>query len=171
MTRMKASLKFLSAVVCALMVASCDDPHEQFSLVQDTLPEDLSMGISFDMPMEEGIAYSTTVVCRLDATRLYKETVDLTFEVISPSHESYKETVAFPVVSNVRQKNALGSGAQVQFKRRGGALDNQWGWRKNITCDTIPGRWRVLVSAKDEIDQNRIMALGFSYKGVYDEQE
>ena len=168
---MKASLNFLSAVACLMMAVSCDNPYEQFSLVQDTQPEDLRMGISFDLPMEEGITYSTTVVCRLDASRLFKETVDLTFEVISPNHESYKETVAFPVVSNVRQKSALGEGAQVQFKRRGAFLDNQWGWRKGIACDTVPGRWRVLVSAKDEVDQKRITALGFSYKGVSDEQE
>lgn len=154
-----------------MMVASCDNPHEQFSLVQDTLPEDLSMGISFDLPMEEGITYSTAVVCRLDATNLYKETVDLTFEVIAPNYESYKETVAFPVVSNVRQKAALGAGSQVQFKRRGASLDNQWGWRRNITCDTVPGRWMVRVTAKDETDQKRIQALGFSYKGERNEQE
>lgn len=168
---MKASLRFLSAAVCSIVIASCDNPHEQFSLVQDLQPEDLRRGISFDLPMEEGITYSTAVVCRLDATERFKETVDLTFEVISPSHESYKETVAFPLVSNVRQKAALGAGAEVQFKRRGASIDNQWGWRRNITCDTVPGRWMVLVSTKDETDLKRIQALGFSYRGERDEQE
>lgn len=161
-----------------LAAVSCDNPHEKFLLVQETTPEQLRLGISFDMPMEEHMAYSTAVVCRLDANASSKETVDLTFDVISPNHESYKETVSFPVVSNVRQKNALGSNANVLFKKRGAWLDNQWGWRRGITCDTVPGRWRVIVSTIDATDLQRIRAIGFSYKGerVYtsifdDEQE
>jgi hypothetical protein len=167
-TRLKALLLTVFAMLAA---ASCGNPYEQFALVQETQPEDLRLGISFDLPMEAGIYYSTAVVCRIDASDLFKETVDLTFDVISPNHESFKETVAFPVVSNVRQKNALGSDSQVLFKKRCAWLDNQWGWRRNITCDSIPGRWRVIISTKDETDLNRIRAIGFSYKGSFYEQE
>jgi len=167
-TRLKALLLTVFAMLAA---ASCGNPYEQFALVQETQPEDLRLGISFDLPMEAGIYYSTAVVCRIDASDLFKETVDLTFDVISPNHESFKETVAFPVVSNVRQKNALGSDSQVLFKKRSAWLDNQWGWRRNITCDSIPGRWRVIISTKDETDLNRIRAIGFSYKGSFYEQE
>ena len=159
-------------MLCVLFAAvACGTPNEQFARVQETQPEDLKMGISFDLPMEKGLVYSTAVVCRLDASELYKEKVDLTFDVISPTFESFKETVSFPVVSNVRQKNALGINSEVLFKRRGGWLDNQWGWRKNISCDTIPGRWRVIISTKNETDLNRIRAIGFSYKGSGYEQE
>ena len=151
--------------VALLLATACDNPHEKFSLVQDTTPEQLRLGISFDLPMEENMTYSTAVVCRIDADASVKETVDLTFDVISPTHESYRETVAFPVVSNVRQKNVLGRDSNVLFKRRGTWLDNQWGWRRGIECDTVPGRWRVIISTSDATDLERIRAIGFSYKG------
>ena len=156
----------IAAAVVMLLAVSCDNPREQFKLVQETTPEQLRMGISFDMPMEQDMSYSTAVVCRLDGESIGKETVSLTFDVISPNHESYKETVEFPVVSNVRQKNALGSDSNVLFKRRGTWLDNQWGWRRGISCDTIPGRWMVIISTNDATDLERIKAIGFSYKGT-----
>lgn len=163
---MKTGLRILSAIAGILLcLSSCDNPRENFSLVQEVSPEDLRSGISFDLNMEEGFTYNTAVVCRIDASTLAKETVDLNFDVISPNHESFKETVSFPVVSNVRQKAALGSDANVLFKRRGANLDNQWGWRRNISCDTLPGRWMVIISSQDQADLDRIGAIGFSYKG------
>ena len=159
----------MTAVVCALLAAACSNPYEQFSLIQQTQPEQLRCGLSFDFPMDSGYTYSTAVVCRIDASKLYKEKVELSFEVISPNHESFKETVAFPVVRNDRQKAALGARAGVLYKRRGGWLDNQWGWRSNISCDTLPGRWRVIISSQNETDLKRIRAIGFTYKGKADE--
>lgn len=169
---MKTGLKAFLAALCVLLASiSCDNPREQFSLIQEVSPEDLRMGLSFDMNMEEGYVYTTSVVCRVDADAAVKECVDLNFDVISPAHESFKETVSFPLVSNVRQKAALGSDAGVMFKKRGSNLDNQWGWRRNISCDTVPGRWMVIISVQDPTDLERIRAIGFSYKGQRDEQE
>ena len=165
---MTRKIKYLA--LCLLLMAaaaSCDNPCEEFSLEQNVTPEMLRSGYSFDFTMDTAMVYSTAVVCRLDATCGYKETVDLTFDVISPSFVSYSETVSFPVVSNIRQKNALGPDANVLFKKRGTFLDNQWGWRRNITCDTLPGRWRVIISSKNETDLERIKAIGFSYKGDF----
>lgn len=163
---MTRKIKYLAiCLLLALTAASCDNPFEEFSLEQNVSPELLRGGYSFDFPMDTGMLYSTAVVCRMDAASGFKETVDLTFDVISPTFVSYSETVSFPVVSNVRQKNALGDGANVLFKKRGVFLDNQWGWRSNISCDTLPGRWRVIISAKDDIDLERIKAVGFSYRG------
>jgi len=162
---MKRKLSILALCVQLLSLAGCDNPFEEFALEQNITPEMLRSGYSFDFPMDTAMTYSTAVVCRLDAASGFKETVDLTFDVISPNFVSYSETVSFPVVSNVRQQNALGEEANVRFKRRGTFLDNQWGWRRNISCDTLPGRWRVIISAKDETDLARIKAVGFSYKG------
>lgn len=165
--------RYLLPVLCAiLLAASCSNPYEQLSLVLETDKDQLQGGISFDMMLEQGYSYSTAVVCRIDAGMLLKENVELAFEVISPNHESFKETVIFPLVQNERQRAALGSDtAQIQYKRHGGWLDNQWGWRSGITCDTLPGRWRVIISSKNDMDLKRIRAIGFSYKGIADEQE
>lgn len=160
-----ATLRTIAAALCLLAAVSCDNPREQFSLVQDLTPADLQMGLSFDLPMEENMSYSTTVACRVDAAGAVKENVELVFNVISPDHASYSETVSFPLVSNVRQQAALGPGAEVRFKKRGAWLDNQWGWRSGISCDSLPGRWLVIISTKDPIDLERIKAIGFSYKG------
>ncbi len=168
---MKTALRAILAAVCLLAAASCDNPRESFSLVQETTPAALQLGLSFDLPMEEDMVYSTSVVCRVDAAVSVKENVDLKFEVISPNHESYSETVSFPLVSNVRQQNALGRASGVLFKKRGAWLDNQWGWRSGIRCDSLPGRWLVIISAKNPVDQERIKAIGFSYKGQRNEQE
>lgn len=162
---MKRRLSILALCMLLMAAAGCDNPYEEFSLEQNITPEMLRSGYSFDFPMDTAMVYSTAVVCRLDATSGFKETVELTFDVISPNFNSYSETVSFPVVSNVRQQNALGEGSNVRFKKRGTFLDNQWGWRRNISCDSLPGRWRVIISAKDEIDLSRIKAIGFSYKG------
>ena len=139
--------------------------------MQETTPAELQMGLSFDLPMEEGMAYSTAVVCRVDASAAVKESVELVFDVIAPDHASYSETVEFPLVSNVRQQNALGRASGVLFKKRSIWLDNQWGWRSGISCDSLPGRWRVIISVQDPIDAERIKAIGFSYKGQRNEQE
>ncbi len=169
---MKTGLKAFLAAICMLLAAgSCDNPREQFSLIQEVSPEDLRMGLSFDLNMEEGYVYTTSVVCRVDADAAVKECVDLNFDVISPAHESFKESVSFPLVSNVRQKAALGGDAGVMFKKRGSNLDNQWGWRRNVSCDTVPGRWMVIISVQDPTDLERIRAIGFSYKGQRDEQK
>lgn len=149
-----------------LAAAACDNPFEEFSLEQNVTAEQLRAGYSFDFPMDTAMMYSTAVVCRIDASSAVKETVDLCFDVISPNFVSYSETVSFPVVSNVRQQNALGREANVLFKKRGTFLDNQWGWRRGISCDTLPGRWRVIISSKDPVDLERIKAIGFSYKGT-----
>ncbi|MBO4557260.1 MAG: hypothetical protein J5693_01470 [Bacteroidales bacterium] len=155
----------LLAALCALAAASCDNPYEKFSLEQEVTPEALQMGYSFDLPMDTCFTYNTAVVCRLDTDAAIKETVDLTFDVISPTHESFKERISFPVITNVRQKNALGGDANIIFKKRGSNLDNQWGWRRGITCDSIPGRWLVRISVDNPVDRERIRAIGFTYKG------
>ena len=56
------------------------------------------------------------------------------------------------------------------IKKRGAWLDNQWGWRSGIRCDSLPGRWLVIIYAKNPVDQERIKAIGFSYKGQRNEQ-
>ena len=62
---MKTGLKAFLAAICMLLAAgSCDNPREQFSLIQEVSPEDLRMGLSFDLNMEEGYVYTTSVVCR-----------------------------------------------------------------------------------------------------------
>ena len=163
---MKTRLKYLLAIVVLCTAAvSCDNPYEEFKLVQEVSQEELRSGYSFDFPMDTGFVYNTAVVCRIDADASVKGTVDLTFDVIAPNFVSYSESVPFPVVSNYRQQSALGEEANVAFKKRGRWLDNQWGWRRDISCDTLPGRWRVIVSAKDATDLERIKAIGFSYKG------
>ncbi len=154
-----------------LVICACDYPYENFSLAQDLTAEDLRQGVSFDFPMDSGYTYTAIVACRIDATASVKESVELSFNVISPNFSSYSETVAFPVISNVRQKKAAGEEAEILFKRRGRNLDNQWGWRRGIDCDTLPGRWRVIISIKDSTDLGRVKALGFSYKGQKNEQE
>ena len=169
---MRTSLKSFLALLCALIAAvSCDNPREEFHIVQEVTAEDLRMGLSFDLNMEEGYSYTAAVMCRVDATVSVKDAVDLDFEVISPDHAAYKESVSFPLVSNVRQRAALGDDAGVMFKKRGTNLDNQWGWRRGITCDSIPGRWLVIISVQDATDLERIRAIGFSYKGQRDEQK
>ncbi|MBQ3659420.1 MAG: hypothetical protein IJS70_00595 [Bacteroidales bacterium] len=162
---MKTKLKAIFAALLLCLAAGCDNPYEEFSLVQEITPEELRGGYSFDFPMDSGFVYNTAVVCRFDSDYWVKETADITFDVIAPNFETFSETVTFPVVSNVRQKNSLGDGANVLFKRRGSYLDNQWGWRRNIGCDTLPGRWRVIISCKNETDLDRIKAIGFTYKG------
>ena len=169
---MRTRLKVFVALLCALLAAvSCDNPREEFHIVQDVSEEDLRMGLSFDLNMEEGFTYTASVVCRVDAEEAFKKDVELNFEVISPDHRSFKEAVSFPLVSNVRQQAALGSDTGVMFKKRGSWLDNQWGWRSGITCDTIPGRWMVIISVPDDTDLKRINAIGFSYKGQRNEQK
>ena len=169
---MKTRHKSVLVLVCALFaVLSCDNPREEFHLVQEVTGEDLRMGLSFDLNMEEGYSYTAAVMCRVDATASVKEDVDIDFEVISPAHASYKESVSFPLVGSARQRATLPEGSQVLFKKRGTSLDNQWGWRRGITCDSIPGRWLVIISVRDSTDLKRIRAIGFSYKGQRDEQE
>ena len=163
---MKNSLRVLALCALTLLTAACDNPFEEFSLEQNVNPEMLRSGYSFDFPMDTAMIYNTAVVCRLDVSDSFKETVDLTFDVISPNFFSYSETVSFPVISNVRQQNALGKEANARFKKRGVFLDNQWGWRRNISCDSLPGRWRVIISSANEEDLARIRAIGFSYKGT-----
>ena len=169
---MRARLRvYLAALLLLLAAASCDNPREEFKLIQEVSEEDLRVGLSFDLNMEEGFTYTTAVVCRIDADAAVKDQVDLNFDVISPDHASYKESVSFPLVTNVRQQVALGSDSKVMFKKRGTHIDNQWGWRRGITCDSIPGRWRVIISVQDPTDLERIRAIGFSYKGERDEQK
>ncbi len=169
---MRAPLKAIAAALASIVAASaCDYPYENFFLAQDLTPEELRQGVSFDFPMDSGYTYTAIVACRIDATASVKESIELNFNVISPNFSSYSESVAFPVVSNVRQKKAAGQEAQVLFKQRGRNLDNQWGWRCGINCDSLPGRWRVIISIKDSTDLGRVKALGFSYKGLKNEQE
>lgn len=169
---MRAPLKALAATVATLLAAgACDYPYENFSLAQDLTPEELRQGVSFDFPMDSGYTYTAIVACRVDAAASVKQSVELDFNVISPNFNSYTETVSFPLVSNVRQQKAPGEDAEILFKRRGRNLDNQWGWRRGIECDSVPGRWRVIISVKDSTDLGRVKALGFSYKGQKNEQE
>lgn len=168
---MRTRHRLFLAALLLLLTASCDNPREEFKLIQDLSSEDLRMGLSFDLNMEEGYTYTTAVVCRIDATAAVKDQVDLNFDVISPDHASYKESISFPLVTNVRQQAALGRDSGVMFKKRGTNIDNQWGWRSGISCDSIPGRWRVIISVQDPTDLERIRAIGFSYKGERDEQK
>ena len=164
-TMIKRIKYLLCALALCLAAVSCDNPFEEFSLKQEVTPEELRAGYSFDFPMDSGMVYNTSIVCRLDDRYWVKETVDLTFDVITPNFATFTEEVSFPVVTNVRQQSSLGEGANVLFKKRGSNLDNQWGWRRNIECDSLPGRWRVIISCKDDTDLERIKAIGFSYKG------
>lgn len=162
---MKAKHKAIIATLLLCLAAGCDNPYEEFSLVQEVSPEELRSGYSFDFPMDSGFVYNTAVVCRFNSDYWLKEVADLSFEVIAPNFVTFSETVSFPVVSNVRQQSSLGKEANVLFKKRSGFLDNQWGWRRDVCCDTLPGRWRVIISCKNETDLERIKAIGFSYKG------
>ncbi|MBR5034127.1 MAG: hypothetical protein IKX71_02355 [Bacteroidales bacterium] len=163
---MTRRIKYLfCALALCLAAAACDNPFEEFSLRQEVTPEELRAGYSFDFPMDSGMIYNTSVVCRLDDRYWVKEKVDLTFDVITPNFATFTESVSFPVVTNVRQQASLGADANVLFKKRGSNLDNQWGWRRGIECDSLPGRWRVIISCKDATDLERIKAIGFSYKG------
>ena len=157
---MRTRHRLFLAALLLLLTASCDNPREEFKLIQDLSSEDLRMGLSFDLNMEEGYTYTTAVVCRIDATAAVKDQVDLNFDVISPDHASYKESISFPLVTNVRQQAALGRDSGVMFKKRGTNIDNQWGWRSGISCDSIPGRWRVIISVQDPTDLERIRAIG-----------
>ena len=167
---MKTRRKYLLLPLLLCIAAACSNQHERLTLVQVNQPSELENGISFDMDIEQGYTYSTAIVCSIDAAQLFKEKVNLSLEVIAPNYDSFKEKVTFPLVQNGSQRAALGGErAAVRFQRHGSLLDNQWGWRRGITCDTLPGRWRVIITADNPTDMNRIRAVGFSYKGEADE--
>lgn len=163
--RATSRLKALLAAVC-LCAVSCNNPYEDFKILTDLTQEDLAIGVSFDFPMDSLLTYTTAVAARLDISDGSKSALDLRFNIINPSFESFEETVSFPIVTGRDQVGCNPAKLGIRSRRAGQLLDQQWGWRKGISCDTVPGRWRVIIYPADSTDAKIIKALGFTYKGT-----
>ncbi|MCF0173437.1 MAG: hypothetical protein HUJ91_06915 [Bacteroidales bacterium] len=158
------SHRFALWAVMLVALTGCGSRWEDFEMTTGLQPDDLRMGVDFDFPMEKGVEYATAVACSVDLNKPGGNTVALRFTVISPDYVAYQEEISFPVVQESRQTSDMGD-ALVRFKKRGAMADMQWGWRKGVSCDTLPGEWRVLITAATPEDANRITALGFTFKG------
>ena len=162
---MKALRIVLILAAACLGAASCKNPHEDFKIHTELTAEDFAMGLSFDFPMDSLVSYTTAVAARLDAGNCSKSSLSLRFNVINPAFESFEETISFPIIASRSQLGDNPAKHGIRLRRAGQMLDQQWGWRENICCDTMPGRWRVIIYPADTSDAKMVKALGFTYKG------
>lgn len=95
--------------------------------------------------------YRINIAAEIENREIQRGSALFNILITAPDNSTYNEVIELPLYD---------SGDDVEVRQGATTSTFEWGYRKNVSTDSLPGKWSITIKLPDQ----KVCGLGLSYK-------